>query len=120
MSGARVEMPMMQTVQLSIADAVYATAVREALARTGAVNMLVAGSAAYLINSRYLLNSTVTWKGVFGSRPVWLAIGLVLLLQLDLEGPPLGTGLGRQGRAPPAAETPAQTPPADTAGFHSC
>lgn len=54
----------------------------EALARTGAVNMLVAGSAAYLINSRYLLNSTVTWKGVFGSRPVWLAIGLVLLLQL--------------------------------------
>ena len=54
----------------------------EALARTGAVNMLVAGSAAYLINSRYLLNSTVTWKGVFGSRPVWVAIGLVLLLQL--------------------------------------
>jgi hypothetical protein len=35
MAGARVEMPMMQTVQLSIADAVYATAVREALARTG-------------------------------------------------------------------------------------
>ena len=54
----------------------------EALARSGAVNMLVAGSAAYLINSRYLINSSLSWQGVFGSRPVWIAIGLVMLLQL--------------------------------------
>ncbi|MGM0782905.1 MAG: HAD-IC family P-type ATPase [Pseudomonadota bacterium] len=52
------------------------------LARSGAVNMLVAGSATYLINSRFLLGSTLSWHGLFGSRPVWLAIGLVMALQL--------------------------------------
>ncbi|PAU74228.1 cation-translocating P-type ATPase [Halomonas salipaludis] len=54
----------------------------EELARSGAVNMLVTGSAAYLINSRYLINSSLSWQGVFGSRPVWIAIALVMLLQL--------------------------------------
>ncbi|MCE8015274.1 HAD-IC family P-type ATPase [Halomonas sp. MCCC 1A17488] len=54
----------------------------EAVARAGAVNALVMGSAAYLINSRYLLRSNLSWQGLFGSRPVWIAIGLVLLLQL--------------------------------------
>ncbi|GKW50705.1 cation-translocating P-type ATPase [Halomonas sp. NCCP-2165] len=54
----------------------------EALARTGAVNMLVMGSAAYLINSRYLTASALSWRGIFASRPVWLAIGLVTALQL--------------------------------------
>ncbi|CAN0489183.1 unnamed protein product [Ectocarpus sp. 12 AP-2014] len=53
-----------------------------ALARAGAVNMLVAGSAAYLINSRFLINSTFSVSGIFGSRPVWFAIGLVMLLQI--------------------------------------
>lgn len=53
-----------------------------ALARAGAVNMLVTGSAAYLINSRFLINSTLSFNGLFGSRPVWLAIGLVMLLQM--------------------------------------
>ncbi|SFU30222.1 cation-translocating P-type ATPase [Halomonas korlensis] len=52
------------------------------LARAGAVNMLVTGSAAYLINSRFLLNSTLSIPGIFGSRPVWIAIGLVMVLQL--------------------------------------
>ncbi|MBS3803201.1 MAG: HAD-IC family P-type ATPase [Oleiphilaceae bacterium] len=54
----------------------------EALARAGAVNMLVMGSAAYLINSRFLVNSALSVKGIFGSRSVWLAIGLVVLMQL--------------------------------------
>ncbi|MBD3896276.1 cation-transporting P-type ATPase [Halomonas sp. ML-15] len=54
----------------------------EELARSGAVNILVTGSAAYLINSRYLINSSLSWEGIFGSRPVWIAIGLVMLLQL--------------------------------------
>ncbi|GEK49142.1 cation-transporting P-type ATPase [Bisbaumannia pacifica] len=54
----------------------------EALARAGAVNMLVMGSAAYLINSRFLTASALSWRGIFGSRPVWLAIGLVTALQL--------------------------------------
>ncbi|SDJ82959.1 cation-translocating P-type ATPase [Billgrantia gudaonensis] len=52
------------------------------MARAGAVNMLVTGSAAYLINSRFLLGSTLSLHGLFGSRPVWLAIGLVMALQL--------------------------------------
>jgi len=52
------------------------------LARTGAVNMLVTGSAAYLINSRFLINSTLSIKGLFGSQPVWIAIGLIMLLQM--------------------------------------
>ncbi|KUJ86607.1 MAG: ATPase P [Halomonas sp. 54_146] len=53
-----------------------------ALARAGAVNMLVTGSAAYLINSRFLVNSTCSFSGIFGSRPVWFAISLVMLLQM--------------------------------------
>lgn len=53
-----------------------------ALARAGAVNMLVTGSAAYLINSRFLINSTCSLNGIFGSRPVWFAISLVMLLQM--------------------------------------
>ncbi|WP_301583746.1 HAD-IC family P-type ATPase [Halomonas alkaliantarctica] len=54
----------------------------EALARAGAVNMLVTGSAAYLINSRFLINSTLSFAGIFGSRPVWIAIMMVMLLQM--------------------------------------
>ncbi|MCH4564986.1 HAD-IC family P-type ATPase [Halomonas sp. EGI 63088] len=54
----------------------------EALARAGAVNMLVMGSAAYLINSRFLIHSSLSMTGIFGSRPVWIAIALVFALQL--------------------------------------
>ncbi|NYS60897.1 cation-translocating P-type ATPase [Vreelandella salicampi] len=54
----------------------------EALARAGAVNMLVTGSAAYLINSRFLINSTLSLSGVFGSSPVWIAIIMIMLLQM--------------------------------------
>ncbi|MCL7938941.1 cation-transporting P-type ATPase [Halomonas sp. ATCH28] len=54
----------------------------EMLARTGAVNMLVMGSAAYLINSRFLVGSTLSLSGIFGSRPVWISIGLIVVLQL--------------------------------------
>ncbi|APE32375.1 carbonate dehydratase [Halomonas aestuarii] len=53
-----------------------------ALARSGAVNMLVTGCAAYLINSRYLRRSSLSLTGLFGSRPVWIAIALVVALQL--------------------------------------
>ncbi|PCF97738.1 cation-translocating P-type ATPase [Vreelandella nigrificans] len=52
------------------------------LARTAAVNMLVVGSAAYLINSRFLINSTLSFQGIFSSRMVWLAIAAIMLLQL--------------------------------------
>ncbi len=52
------------------------------LARSGAVNMLVTGCAAYLINSRYLTSGSLSLEGLFGSRPVWIAIALVMALQL--------------------------------------
>lgn len=51
-------------------------------ARAGAVNMLVAGSAAYLINSRFLTASTLSLQGIFGSKPIWGSIAAVALLQL--------------------------------------
>ncbi|WP_075882006.1 cation-translocating P-type ATPase [Vreelandella massiliensis] len=54
----------------------------EELARAGAVNMLVTGSAAYLINSRFLINSTLSLSGILGSRPVWIAIIMVMLFQM--------------------------------------
>ncbi|MFG6160050.1 HAD-IC family P-type ATPase [Halomonas sp. 1390] len=53
-----------------------------ALARAAAVNMLVTGCAAYLINSRFLHRSSLSVEGLFGSRPVWIAIALGMLLQL--------------------------------------
>jgi len=52
------------------------------LARSGAVNMLVLGGAAYLINSRYLVGRSLSMEGVFGSRPVLIAIALVVVFQL--------------------------------------
>ncbi|SFR57640.1 potassium and/or sodium efflux P-type ATPase [Marinobacter daqiaonensis] len=52
------------------------------LARTAAVNMLVIGEVVYLLNTRRPLASALSWNGLFGSRRVWLAIGLVLLIQL--------------------------------------
>ncbi|MDZ7852754.1 MAG: HAD-IC family P-type ATPase [Halomonas sp.] len=77
----------------------------EMLARTGAVNMLVMGSAAYLINSRYLLRSTLSMAGIFGSRPVWASIGIIVMLQLGWTYLPFmqvifgseGLGLGHWG-----------------------
>ncbi|WP_104203507.1 cation-translocating P-type ATPase [Billgrantia saliphila] len=54
----------------------------EALARSGAVNMLVAGEIVYLINSRYLLDSSLSWRGLFGSHAALVAIALVALFQL--------------------------------------
>ncbi|WP_243737196.1 cation transporting ATPase C-terminal domain-containing protein [Halomonas ventosae] len=75
------------------------------LARTGAVNMLVMGSAAYLINSRFLLRSTLSMAGLFGSRPVWASIGIIVMLQLGWTYLPVmqlifgseGLGLGHWG-----------------------
>ena len=75
------------------------------LARTGAVNMLVMGSAAYLINSRYLLRSTLSLAGLFGSRPVWGSIGIIVMLQLGWTYLPFmqlvfgseGLGIGHWG-----------------------
>ncbi len=52
------------------------------LARTAAINTLVVGQMFYLINSRYILESVLNFRGLFGSRPVLISIGLLLVLQL--------------------------------------
>ncbi|MCK6557214.1 cation-transporting P-type ATPase [Candidatus Binatia bacterium] len=52
------------------------------VARTVAVNTLVMFEAFYLLNARFLNEPSYTRNGLFGSRPVLLAIGLVLVFQL--------------------------------------
>ena len=52
------------------------------LARTVAVNTLVMFEIFYLFNARFLLASSFSRAGIFGSRPVLVAVGLVVLFQL--------------------------------------
>lgn len=51
-------------------------------ARTAAVNTLVMFEIFYLFNARFLLAPSFNRDGIFGSRPVLIAIGLVVLFQL--------------------------------------
>jgi len=51
-------------------------------AQTLAVNTLVAFELFYLFNTRFILAPTLSWAGLFGSRPVLFAVGLVALAQL--------------------------------------
>ncbi|MEJ2480688.1 MAG: HAD-IC family P-type ATPase [Acidihalobacter sp.] len=57
-------------------------------ARTAAVNMLVLGEAAYLLNARYLSAATANRDGLFGNRWALLAIALVLFFQILLTYTP--------------------------------
>ncbi len=50
-------------------------------ARTVAVNTLVACEIAYLFNARFLSESSLSWKGLFGSRAVLISIAIVVVLQ---------------------------------------
>ncbi|MCL4768491.1 MAG: cation-transporting P-type ATPase [Hyphomicrobiaceae bacterium] len=50
-------------------------------ARTATVNMIVMAEAFYLFNGRFLRQSSLSIEGLFGSRPVLIAVGVVLLLQ---------------------------------------
>jgi magnesium-transporting ATPase (P-type) len=50
-------------------------------ARTLAVNALVVLEIFYLFNVRYLGMPSLTWRGVFGTRAVLIAVGLVSALQ---------------------------------------
>lgn len=52
------------------------------VARSAAVNMLVAGEMVYLINTRLPVASSLSVRGFFGSRPVLIALALVALFQL--------------------------------------
>jgi P-type Ca2+ transporter type 2C len=53
-----------------------------AYARTVAVNALVMGEIFYLVNARFHSRAALTRDGLFGSRPVWIAILVCLGVQL--------------------------------------
>ena len=59
------------------------------VARTMAVNTLVAMEVFYLFSIRYSLGSSLTWEGIKGTPPVLLAVGGVILLQAVLTYLPL-------------------------------
>jgi magnesium-transporting ATPase (P-type) len=52
------------------------------LARTMAVNTLVCAQAFYLFNSRFLRESSLSFARLFTNRAVWLAVGVLAVLQL--------------------------------------
>jgi len=52
------------------------------LARTMAVNTLVCAQAFYLFNSRFLRESSLSFTRLFTNRVVWLAVGVLAVLQL--------------------------------------
>ena len=54
----------------------------DALARTAAVNAITIGQVFYLLNSRYLLDSSLSLKAHAGNRYLPLGIGAVVILQL--------------------------------------
>jgi len=57
-------------------------AASEELARTAAINILVAGEIFYLFNSRYLREPVLDRDGLLGSRAVLLVIAVLVVLQL--------------------------------------
>ncbi|MDY3199273.1 MAG: cation transporting ATPase C-terminal domain-containing protein, partial [Pseudomonadaceae bacterium] len=52
------------------------------IARTMAVNTLVVAQAFYLFNARFLTTSSLRPNLLFTNRAAWLAVGVLLLLQL--------------------------------------
>jgi magnesium-transporting ATPase (P-type) len=62
----------------------------DALARTVAVNAITIGQVFYLLNSRFLLDSSLSFKAHFGNKYLPLGIGAVVILQLLFTyAPPL-------------------------------
>ncbi|MGM0672347.1 cation-transporting P-type ATPase, partial [Thioalkalivibrio sp.] len=55
--------------------------VADEFARTVAINTLVMGQLFFLFNSRYILEPSCSREGLFGSRPVLIAVGALILLQ---------------------------------------
>jgi magnesium-transporting ATPase (P-type) len=54
----------------------------DALARTAAVNTIIIGQIFYLLNSRYLLDSSLSLKAHTGNKYLPVGIGAVVILQL--------------------------------------
>jgi magnesium-transporting ATPase (P-type) len=81
------------------------------LARTAAVNAITLGQMFYLLNSRYLLDSSLSLRALMGNPYLWYGIIAVVLLQLlftyaspfhavfDTEALPLSDGLWLIGGA---------------------
>ena len=67
-------------------------------ARTIAVNTLVVGEIFYLWNARAIMNPVLSFKGIFGSRPVLISMALCLLLQLGFTYLPFMHRPVRHGR----------------------
>lgn len=66
-------------------------------ARTVAVNTLVVFEIFYVFNSRYLLNSVVNIRGLFGNWLIWLAVLLLLIAQLGMTyWPPMQALFGTE------------------------
>jgi magnesium-transporting ATPase (P-type) len=64
--------------------------VSDSLARTVAVNALTIGQIFYLLNSRFLVDSSLSIKAHLGNRHLPLGIGAVVILQLLFTyAPPL-------------------------------
>jgi len=53
------------------------------LASTAAINTLVMGQVFYLFSSRYIYEPSWNLKGLLGSRPVLISIGVLVILQLS-------------------------------------
>jgi magnesium-transporting ATPase (P-type) len=67
------------------------------LARTVAVNMITIGQVFYLLNSRYLLDSSLSVTAHLGNRYLPLGIGAVVILQLIFTyAPPLQAMFGNE------------------------
>jgi magnesium-transporting ATPase (P-type) len=52
------------------------------MARTAAVNAITLGQVFYLLNSRYLLESSLSLRAHTGNPYLWYGIGAVIVLQL--------------------------------------
>ena len=62
----------------------------DSLARTVAVNAITMGQVFYLLNSRYLLDSSLSFRAHLGNKYLPLGIGAVVVLQLLFTyAPPL-------------------------------
>lgn len=77
--------------------------VSDELARTAAVNAITIGQIFYLLNSRYLLDSSLSLTAQSGNRYLPLGIGTVIVLQLLFTyAPPLQALFGTEALPPVA------------------
>ncbi|WP_395398133.1 HAD-IC family P-type ATPase [Novosphingobium sp. BL-8A] len=75
----------------------------DALARTAAVNAITVGQAFYLLNSRYLLDSSLSLRAHRGNPVLWYGIGAVVVLQILFTYAPPFHAIFDTAALPPAA-----------------